>query len=386
MLILIGGRSVVPALAGAIQFITDVDRVKFLVCEGEQYEEFQRRAERFIKEKHGEILCQEADIEIVNPINFGEVYNTVSNLCKPHESIKYINLTTAPQAMAIATYHYFQENCSQALIFTVSTDQAKVIPLTKNGEFIPFNRKLDIDDYIIACGGDIFKKKWASESDIEEIDSLKILVNSLVDRISLTDSIFSEIKKQSGGGDSIKSTKLIKLDNLFMMKANISKSSIFDFLDTLENALIITNLDDSRQEISFRVNSKKYSFIKGDWLEMFAFLKAKECDFDSVASGVELSGYNGEIDIFILHNSTALICECKSGSFQKADLFKLKAKGEKLGGSYCTKLFVTSSLEISEEFANEAKSSNITLLTAKDLPYLAERLQQEMQEPKYKRR
>ncbi|BAZ51314.1 hypothetical protein NIES4103_39630 [Nostoc sp. NIES-4103] len=42
MLVLIGGRSAVPAIAGVLQFLDHLDRVKFLLCNGEQYLQYQK--------------------------------------------------------------------------------------------------------------------------------------------------------------------------------------------------------------------------------------------------------------------------------------------------------------------------------------------------------
>ena len=43
MLVLIGGRSAVPPVAGVLQFLDDIDKIKFLICQGEQFLQYQKK-------------------------------------------------------------------------------------------------------------------------------------------------------------------------------------------------------------------------------------------------------------------------------------------------------------------------------------------------------
>jgi len=107
MLVLIGGRSAVPAIAGALQFLDKVDRVKFLLCDGNDYPTFQENVEKVLKQEQRNLLCDKiTDVKIVNPNKFDDVYKAVDELCKGVKDLKYVNLTTAPQIMAFSVYSY----------------------------------------------------------------------------------------------------------------------------------------------------------------------------------------------------------------------------------------------------------------------------------------
>ncbi|MFM6133063.1 MAG: Card1-like endonuclease domain-containing protein, partial [Sphaerospermopsis kisseleviana] len=109
-------------------------------------------------------------------------------------------------------------------------------------------------------------------------------------------------------------------------------------------------------------------------------------NFDSVEMGVHINNYRGEIDVFCLNNTNALICECKTGKkLDSDDLSILNSKAEKLGGNYCVKLFITSECEVDEKFINQAKNNKVVVISGKELKNLTDILIQQMQNPTYKR-
>jgi len=163
------------------------------------------------------------------------------------------------------------------------------------------------------------------------------------------------------------------------------KSFVIEFLEKLQAKELIDGLS-TDSEISFRVKPDPYSFLQGDWLELFAYCQAQECHFDSLEPSIEMSDYNGEIDLFCLHNSNPLICECKTGKFDKKEIFKLRNIAEKLGESYCLKVLIVSSVEVSDELEQEASNSRVTIFKGRDLIKLSQLLKQEMEDPHYKRR
>jgi len=392
MLILIGGRSAVPTISGALQFLDKISRIKFLVCEGEEYENLQRITAKVIRDKSKNISFEaERDVKIVNPSDFTQILKALAELISEGEEISFASLASAPQAMSIASYLFLQGKFPTATIFTVSTDQASIIPLKENENVIPFDDKLNVEDYILACGHSIYQRNSVKSFAFQNSEQLKEIASFFVENIESVDPILSEIRSQAGqGSDYIKNICPVLLDTKFLEKGNLTKSLIIDLLEKLQSNSLIDKLSIS-SDISFRVNPKSYSFLKGDWLELFVYLQALECGFDSLEPAIEMSGYNGQIDLFCLHNSNALICECKTGKWdegknRKQAILKLRNIGEKLGGSYCTKILVTSRTTISDEVKQEAENSKILVFEGKDLFGLSKLLKQEMFEPTYGRR
>jgi hypothetical protein len=387
ILILIGGRSAVPTISGVLQLINEINRIKFLVCKGEEYETLQRAALNFIKSKKSNIdFVHERDVRIVDSSSFTQISKALTELLPNGEEISFASLASAPQTMSIASYVFLRDNFPDVTIFTVSTDQAIIIPLKKDEPPMPFKEKLSAEDYILACGHEIYARKSENSFTFQNRDQFKDLLFYFSENIESVDSMLSEIRRQAGkGSNSIKRICTVSLTDYFIEKNNLAKPFLIDFLERLNLASLIINLKIS-PEISFQINPDSYSFLQGDWLELFTYYQALKCNFDSLESSIEMSNYDGEIDLICLHNSNPLICECKTGKFDKRDILKLRNMAEKLGESYCLKVLIVSAIEIPDEIEQEASNSRVTIFKGQDLKNLSNLLKQEMEDPKYKRR
>ena len=383
MLVLIGGRSAVPPVAGVLQFLNDIDKIKFLLCQDkeEQYLQYKKSVENVIKQKRQDLVFNESDVITVNPNNFDEVYLAVENLCQDVEDLKYVNLTSVPQTMAISVYSYVQEKYKNVLAFSVNTNQSQIIPLVFGKQPVPFNKRLTVENYINMYGFNIFQKnqKYENNNDLEN------LVKYIVDNIEPSGLILSLIR--SLAGEDIKPPKRLKISEKELSKLQISSEHLESFFKKLEYFSIINNVEISNTGISLMLETKEnYAFLKGEWLEIFAYYAAKKCNFDSVEIGVEIDNYRGEVDVFCLNNANAMICECKTGKKLDSDYLSiLNSKAGKLGKDYCVKLFITSEYELDEKFINQAENNKVVVVSGKELINLTEILAKQMQYPTYPR-
>jgi hypothetical protein len=381
MLVLIGGRSAVPAIAGALQFLDKVDRVKFLLCDGNDYPRFQENVEKVLKQEQKKLLCDKiTDVKIVNPNKFDDVYKAVDELCNGVKDLKYVNLTTAPQIMAFSVYSYVLKEYKEALVFNVNTDISQINPLVFGKEPTSFNKPLSVENYLAMYGLNIFKKNTGKN----EADSVAQYFGN---NVNISRQILSIIRSDAKGADSIKAPRGFNLKRDKLKKLEMLDNDLETFFEMLAKAEIIQNLHQSEREIKFKIQTKEnYAFLAGEWLELYVYLSAIECKFDSVAMGVELDNYKGELDVFCLNNANAMICECKTGGFKSEDLSKLNSKAEKLGGNYCIKLFITSDVKVSDEFLNKAKNDKIVVVSGDKFSDLTNILKKEMEKPTYPRR
>ena len=384
MLVLIGGRSAIPVTAGALQFLNEVDRVKFLLCDGKDYPSFQENVEKVLKQERVDLLFDKTtDVKIVNPNKFDDVYTTLAELCKDVEELKlkYVNLTTAPQTMAFSVYSYVLEKYPDALVFSVNTDQSEITPLVFGKQPIDFNKKLSVKNYIALCGLNIHQQKSGYE------ESFESLTQYFVECLETSTKILYQIRKNAGGGDSITAPRTFTIKKQDLTKLALSEMQVETFFNKLREAEIIQKFEKSNPTISFRVETQdNYAFLAGDWLEFYVYISAKQCGFDSVEMGIELDNYRGEIDVFALNNTNAIICECKTGKIDSNDFSKLSSKAEKLGGNYCVKLLITSETKVSNENQNQAINYKVRLVSGNDLSNLTEILRKEMKAPTYPRR
>ncbi|WP_445177010.1 Card1-like endonuclease domain-containing protein [Microcoleus sp.] len=381
MLVLIGGRSAVPAIAGALQFLDKVDRVKFLLCDGNDYPTFQENVEKVLKQEQRNLRCDKnTDVKIVNPNKFDDVYKAVDELCKGVKDLKYVNLTTAPQIMAFSVYSYVLKEYKEALVFNVNTDISQINPLVFGKEPTSFNKPLSVENYLAMYGLNIFKKNTGKN----EADSVAQYFGK---KVNISSQILSIIRSDAKGADSIKAPRGFNLTRDKFKKLEVLDNDLETFFEMLAKAEIIQNLQQSEREIKFKIQTNEnYAFLAGEWLELYVYLSASECKFDSVEMGVELDNYNGQLDVFCLNNANAMICECKTGGFKSENLSKLNSQAEKLGGNYCVKLFITSDVKVSEKFLNKAKNDKIVVVSGDKFSDLTNILKKEMEKPTYPRR
>jgi len=376
MLVLIGGRSAVPAIAGILQFLNEVDKIKYLLCKGNQYLQFYKNVKLVIEQERKDLVCNdETDVAIVDPNKFDEVYEAVKELCRGVEQVKYVNLTSVPQTMAISVYSYIQEMYKDVLVFSVNTDQSQIIPLIFGMQPVSFSKKITVENYIAMCGYRIFKS-MSYESSKESI------IRYFIENLEISTRILSVIRSN---GDTIKAPKTFTMD---FTRLGFLNNELEDFFQTLEKAAIIKNLKISSNKVKFRIETNAdYAFLAGGWLEMFVYMSSQQCGFDSIELGCELDNYRGQIDVFSLNNANAMICECKTGSkLESRYLSALSAKAEKLGGNYCVKLFITSKIQVEKEFINAAENNRIVVVSGKQFTEMTEILAREMQSPTYARR
>ncbi|EKQ67348.1 protein of unknown function (DUF1887) [Leptolyngbyaceae cyanobacterium JSC-12] len=200
-LILIGGRSAVPAISGVLQFLDNISKIKFLTCEGEEYEELQRITSNFIQDKKKDVdFLPDRDVRKVDPYNFAEVLKALTELLSGEDDVSFASLASAPQTMSVASYDFLQKNFPNAIVFTVSTDRAIIIPLKENESPISFTHKLTVEDYIRAYGHEIYKRKAENSFTFQNHQQLKELVDYFVENIEVVDSILLEIRQQAGKG------------------------------------------------------------------------------------------------------------------------------------------------------------------------------------------
>jgi hypothetical protein len=99
-----------------------------------------------------------------------------------------------------------------------------------------------------------------------------------------------------------------------------------------------------------------------------------------------------EFDLALIYKAQLIVAECKAESnpFQakKQHLHKLAAKANVLGGSYVGKLFITNQSATGgsiKPFLEQAEQYNIVVVTAEQLPEIAQILEKEAKNPKYRR-
>ena len=383
MLLLVGGRSATATVMGALQFINEVDHVKFLLCEHKDnlYFTFQENIIKLLRASNPDLLCDAAhDVKTVDSNDFDRVTTAVTQLCSDDVNLRYVNLTSVPQSMSFAVYNYLRQKHPQALPFSVYTHSSQLIPLVPGKKTQSLTKKLTVDDYVTACDTAVFQYKF----DINQLsctpEQAWILAQFFAENIAQMDKLLAIIRR---AGETIKTPKTIHIPK---STKTVGTTELRQFLQQLYEANLISRFTEQEKQFSYRIETRHdHSFLYGDWLEYYVYLKAKKANFDSVKMSVELKDYKGEIDLFVIHNANALIGECKTGRYSTNDLARLESKAVKLGGNYCTRLFITTATDVSPEFCSQAKNRRIVVISGNELPQIGRKLKQEMDRPTYAR-
>lgn len=381
-LALVGGRSATPTIMGALQFLEEFDRIKFLLCEhpNNLYQNFSDNTIRILKAQKKDLLCEnEEDIKTVNGNDFKQVYDAVEKLCENTE-LKFVNVTSAPQEMAFSVYNYVSNNYTEAIVFNVNTHKSQITPLVLGVDPIVLSKRLSVENYVSACETEIFKRKF----DIKELscdeNQAQKLVDFFIDDIEKLNKLLSVIRQ----GEKVKTPKTISIKKNDIASQKISHEELIEFFNILKQNQIISKFNE--EKYSYRVEKQSdYAFLYGDWLEYFVYLEGKKIGFDSIEMSVELNNFKGEIDVFCVHNANALICECKTGKYDTDDLARLESKAVKLGGNYCVRLFITTNLNVDEKFINQAKNRKVVVVSGSELKDIEAILNKQMNIPDFTR-
>lgn len=385
-LALVGGRSATPTIMGALQFLEQFDRIKFLLCEhpNNLYAAFQANALRILKGQKKNLYCDEKfDVKVVDGNDFKKVYDTIKGLCDENTDLQFVNVTSAPQEMAFAVYLYIYNVNKDAMIFNVNTQKSQITPLVLKVEPIKLSHKLSVDDYITACETQIFKRKFNIQGLSCNEEQAKTIVTFFVNHIETTHKFLSVIR---GQGQNIKTPKTLSVKSTDFSKEKIACKETVEIFRILQENQLITNFTEDNSNYTFRIERQEdYAFLYGDWLEYYIYLEGKKIGFDSIEMSLELNDFKGEIDLFCVHHANALIGECKTGKYAPDDLAVLESKAIRLGGNYCVRLFITTNQHVDEKFINQAKNRRIIVVSGNDLKNITTILKKQMNDPDFPR-
>lgn len=87
-------------------------------------------------------------------------------------------------------------------------------------------------------------------------------------------------------------------------------------------------------------------------------------------------GRVNQLDVSLIYKAQMAIIECKTGndSFESKTFQTIESISNALGGSFVTKLLVTSLAKPNEEVLSRANSSRIRIISRDDLPNIGEKL------------
>lgn len=284
--------------------------------------------------------------EFVSAYDLNSVSNALSNILNLYtESELTLNITGGTKLMAIAAYELFRKH-NMNIIYCDTFDE-NIIHF-KNGKIIfekYTNLKISVEDYLNAYGFKVDK----SQNKTKPFEN-KELIYFIKDHLN-------EFIEFSTG------LRLVIPDN-----ENQFVRSINDFEFERRNSKMF--LSYKNREI-FQSDYTNFNYLVGFWLEDFVydFIKTKFPNEDIQKSFNILSRSNSanEVDIIFSKNGKLYLISCKTGKYDKKDLFELEGLRNLAGGTFSKAFKVI--IKNDKTFINiskRAKEMDIKLLTVKD--------------------
>jgi hypothetical protein len=280
-------------------------------------------------------FLREADINVIElpeiPSDFKELQDyclsTVTTLKEKYPGAPIIyNATGGTKLMALSFVMPYAGDFDE-VIYT-DTEHHKLLSITKNMSAIelPMQSVLDIRGYLKAQGRTVRNIQSAS-ADFSDIANARREATDFLARNSIElDSFLGELNKivsdattKSGRSDSY---VIVAPQQTFNQKIRGVRKDVMQLLARLD----LLQWDSAKPESLYLHNAQTISYLKGGWLEEYAYFCALKSGAEHVALGVTFTDdyaskadIRNELDVVVLHNNVCLIIECKTRNFRKEE-------------------------------------------------------------------
>lgn len=284
------------------------------------------------------ILVEE--IKNIDAYDGKTVKNAINNiLLKSKDEEIVLNLTGGTKLMALAAFQIANQKKINA--FYCNTEKKEIIHLRPNKQSEKLKLDITVKDYLFAYGFRIVDSK------IEHIGEHEFeIVRCLIER---------ELVE-----DFISFTKRYRRDSS-------QKCGYFTILDNRNRKFSVQK---TRTGYHLHILDKKYvfntdNFLKGDWLEIYAYTILKRYNISSEI-GLKIrsiGGVENEIDIVFLKDYQLHIISCKSGKLDSnKTLYEIETLRAVAGGTF-GRAYLVSVEKLSSWILERAKELNIRVLT-----------------------
>lgn len=277
-------------------------------------------------------LSSETDVEAEQEIKEA----CIQALQREPEAEWIMHFTSAPKIVGIYAHdvardhkipYWFLETSGKKVVSMVT-----VSPVNSDTLF-----KASVEEYMNAYGR--VHEETKSEEYRELAESLYPVAQLLIQDSVVTELLLQEVRRASKEQEEQKDAKLLEISVDRQAEGLIKQlhaSGIFTDVKQTAQGLHCTIADFDKRE-----------FLKGDWLEVYVWAKAKEASFaDDCQWGYKIAAKlpSNELDLALTYNAQLLVAECKSGKspFQVEYLYKLHSIADLVGSNYVQLIFITS--------------------------------------------
>lgn len=282
-----------------------------------------------------------------------------------------MHITTSPKVVGIYAHDIAREYSIPC--WFLDTDGKQVVSLVRQGEKSDtvYLFKVTVEEYMQAYGRTYEIPKTPDYR--QKAESWYDIASTLAHEPEATQLLLK----------AIRAAKPIS----FMIAVDAQAEQL---LQQLADLGIITITGKSANQLQCRiVNSEQLEFLKGDWLEVYAWTEAVKAGFaDDCQWGYKIKTDlpANELDLVLTYNARLLIGECKTSKdpFATDHLYKLHSVADLVGGNYVRQVFITHCPQPKQKnnqfdnFIQQAKLRRIFVITGEQLPNVGALLRQEI--------
>ncbi len=270
--------------------------------------------------------------KLVSPYDMYETLEICRYIVNKHLNDEIIiNLASEPKLMSIGAFTLAKELDSEGKkIKVLCYTRDGIVDVLSNSK--PTRIKIGIQKYFQAYGWNVKYKQekcWVSE-----------LGKFLVDNLPISRELFHKMR--------VDQNEKKNNNRKYSIKEPLTVEE-YKILEKLYNMGWIENIEKNNQGIYYNCKKEKFDKLNGKWLDYYVYDIAKDLVddnnqplFDECAWEVDYKGKK-EIDFIGLHAGEIIIASCKDRPFEVDYLEELDSVAERIGGSMCTKLFITTS-------------------------------------------
>lgn len=228
-----------------------------------------------------------------------------------------LNATGGTKLMSLALVDAFRRWLPDADIIYTDTARGQQVSVTQRSES-PLASVLDLAQHLGASGAYLIDEASDDAGWQPRVEARAGLIRGYVQRAGKLGAFFTQINAMANKAlDRSEPPQLIAPEQRFKQPL---RPPVLHAAEMARDAGLI-ELDGDHQTIRF-TSAEAASFLRGGWLEEYAWLSAREAGIEHIGCNVHVeweadtrTAPDNELDLVLVHGNRMLVAECKTGRF-----------------------------------------------------------------------
>lgn len=319
----------------------------------------------------------ENDVLRVDAFDLDKIRQACEKALTLHPDAEWVfNITCATTIMSIGAYEVGVKR--DVSIWYLDTATRRIVTLAGQPPKTDLYN-LTVKDYMAAYGRRVEETEMTPT--LQEIELAKSLAQQPAEAM-----LFREALRKGKAHEG-------KHDQPRMVELRSASMAIQGFCDLAQSAGMIDSYRVTAEQ-TLRCdlpNNKLWKFMEGRWLEVYAWISAKEAEvFDDFRLSLCIPTDNpkesssNELDLALTYAASLLIaeCKCEKDPFKTEHLTKLRAIANMVGGNFVACVFITAQLSSEfpgdqnkhgsyEHFCSQARANQVVVVPGEHLSDLS---------------